>query len=253
MKHCFVNGCRFNWSHTTSGHICGRCGKKGHGVLECVNSSREEIRNFNQQHGDYILPKDERCQVEGCDKYWEHTTDAHFCKYCNKIGCTTNDCEKFKLDITCPVCKTDNTVTKKFIGIYGIDTKCCVCLDNNANVLFPECKHINSCIDCCYRLNKNSLNFSNNSPFEILSENDIEFNNYGINITDLKDKLDKLDNQRYYVRVYAGMGCEWFLRNNNGNLEGFFMHTDSWGQYGIQCDERPFIKLFTEDYQYIVI
>ena len=34
---CQVAYCRYKFSHTTSGHRCGLCGKYGHGQSECGN------------------------------------------------------------------------------------------------------------------------------------------------------------------------------------------------------------------------
>ena len=33
--YCKVNYCRFADKHTTFGHRCGKCGKYGHGQMEC--------------------------------------------------------------------------------------------------------------------------------------------------------------------------------------------------------------------------
>ena len=37
-KFCFVEGCRYNHTHTTSGHLCGTCKNYGHGKIECKNN-----------------------------------------------------------------------------------------------------------------------------------------------------------------------------------------------------------------------
>ena len=39
---------------------------------------------------------------------------------------------------------------------------------------------------------------------------------------------------KIFLCSYAGMGCHLFIRRNdiNAEIEVFFMHSDSWGQYG---------------------
>jgi hypothetical protein len=53
----------------------------------------------------------------------------------------------------------------------------------------------------------------------------------------------------YYTLFYAGMGCSWYVRNNNGNLEYYFMHSDSWGQYGDDTSDIPILNAFLENYK----
>ncbi len=36
----------------------------------------------------------------------------------------------------------------------------------------------------------------------------------------------------YYCLIAVDMGCMWFVRNIQNDLEYFFMHSDDWGQYG---------------------
>ena len=42
MSYCKVAGCRFPKSHTTAGHLCGKCKQYGHGQIECNNPIMKE-------------------------------------------------------------------------------------------------------------------------------------------------------------------------------------------------------------------
>ena len=53
----------------------------------------------------------------------------------------------------------------------------------------------------------------------------------------------------FYIDFYAGMGCYWYARNNNGTLEFFFMHSDSWGQYGEDTSDLPRYNAFRENFE----
>lgn len=49
--------------------------------------------------------------------------------------------------IECPICRTKNK--HNIIGeVYGLEQKCCVCMDNIVNIFLPTCKHACLCIDC---------------------------------------------------------------------------------------------------------
>ena len=96
MSYCKVEECRFNHSHTTSGHKCGSCGKFGHGILECKNKKKKLC--LHTDHGGDILPKNLRCTIKNCTKYYNHTNDAHHCNLCNDRGHALSEC-KFELQI----------------------------------------------------------------------------------------------------------------------------------------------------------
>jgi len=245
IKYCQVKDCRFNYSHTTSGHKCGRCGKYGHGVLECVQNSNEVIRKMNQDYGDKLLPKDMRCTVPNCPTFWNHTIDAHHCVKCDKMSkveCCPNE---IKLD--CPICRQENIINANHIGITGLEQNCVVCLENKANVFFKNCKHINTCINCCEVLNKNKTYKKNLFQDKITSEDEC---NFDIDFDKIREEL-KDNNNKIFINIYVGMGCSMYIRRNNVNepFELFFMHSDNWGQYGIQTDDRSYLELFKEDYQ----
>ena len=51
------------------------------------------------------------------------------------------------------------------------------------------------------------------------------------------------------------MGCYWFIRRKNINteFETFFMHSDSWGQYGKKTSEVDILNFFTYGYKQILL
>ena len=56
-----------------------------------------------------------------------------------------------------------------------------------------------------------------------------------------------------YVVNEAGMGCHNFYRRNKTtlSLEMFFMHSDSWGQYGEDTSDGPQLNAFLHGYSVI--
>ena len=72
--YCKVKNCRFPYSHTTKGHLCGKCNKYGHGILECGNI--EKIRRLEKDNTK--LPNNIQCS-HNCEHKEYHTTNAHHC------------------------------------------------------------------------------------------------------------------------------------------------------------------------------
>jgi hypothetical protein len=53
---------------------------------------------------------------------------------------------------------------------------------------------------------------------------------------------------KIFGKVYAGHGCEWYVKRKGINKPNslFFMHGDSWGQYG--TDHCSKLKKFCDGY-----
>ena len=105
---------------------------------------------------------------------------------------------------------------------------------------------------CCRRLDDSDydINVNNIETLEDRIKQEIEINPEVIAIA--KDIFRDLTNKIYTI-VDGGMGCSWYLRRDNLNLSisGFFMHSDSWGQYGLESDDRPLMNLFISGYEFI--
>ena len=46
------------------------------------------------------------------------------------------------------------------------------------------------------------------------------------------------------------MGCSWYFKRNSVNdvIQNFFMHSDCWGQYGENSDDREELKRFLDGF-----
>jgi hypothetical protein len=243
---CQVKYCRFRSSHVTCGHKCGKCGKYGHGQIEC--SDNQKI-NLLYKYGGDIMSKNNRCTIVGCQRYWSHSNVAHHCSFCNGREHDRFKCPHIEMfwKINCPICRLDNKVSFKQKLIFGSLTNCCCCLSEKANVFFPECGHLCICKDCCKILDKSENKFI---PFQlnIYKENDINSEIILKMKNIFKNKEGKL-----YTITEGGTGCSWYIRRSSKDtdFEGFFMHSENWGQYDTNCDDRPYLNLFIEDYQKI--
>ena len=176
QSYCIVQGCRFPSTHLTKSHKCGKCGKFGHGQIECSNSFLIEQLNF--QSNTIKLPRELYCESLYCPCSWSHTSESHYCLQCEE---------------------------------RHIETKC------------PS-----RCDIMC-------------EPSEIQNV-----------IQDAKAQFGTTPG-KIFTTVYSGQGCEWYAKRNspNNQISLFFMHGDSWGQYGADCDDRDKLKNFCYGYRHI--
>lgn len=240
MSYCKVRHCRFNNTHVTGGHKCGICGQYGHGQVECNNSKKHLEKYLQEKLPDYL-----QCKIANCKYKWSHTVAAHTCSHCGEREHDKNNCPKLTINLDCPICKTSNMITQEIImnaSQFKSDTECCICMSNKANVYFKECNHVCICTDCCRILKP--FNSPNTTNFEdsYVSESDLP--------EEILDSSRGLlqNNSNVYCCIYGGMGCQWYIRKTNNTIQGFFMHSDSWGQYGPATDDRPKLDSFINGY-----
>ena len=67
-----------------------------------------------------------------------------------------------------------------------------------------------------------------------------------------QDDFNKLNLQMgEYGILYAGMGCSTYIRRNlDAKLEYFFLHSDSYGQYGLETSDMPKVNAFLYGYKF---
>jgi hypothetical protein len=61
--------------------------------------------------------------------------------------------------------------------------------------------------------------------------------------------LNKRIPQSTYMEFWVGQGCAYYVRNNKGTKEIFFLHCDSHGQYGDATSDIPRYLAFIKGYQ----
>tara|TARA_B100000925_G_scaffold291407_1_gene279329 strand:+ start:2253 stop:3092 length:840 start_codon:yes stop_codon:yes gene_type:complete len=264
LEYCRVIGCRFKGTHTWQDHICGTCGEKGHGQIECGNYTLiNDIKNYGKND---VIKKELWCNSIGCKSKKYHTSSSHLCNYCldknkNSSQCyhTVQECpldsnpyKKRKIEYThkieCPLCRAENRLNINSIEkIYGIDAKCQICVTNNVDFLLEKCKHCIMCIDCAKQImvvdNSNNNNTNSYSNPYISEGDDYWDDSYALNI--MGDTPGKI-----FIKKYGGMGSTIFIKRDDIGqpLEEFMMHQDSWGQYGPETSEVPQLEEFLNGY-----
>lgn len=228
MNTCRVLECRYKTTHITSGHYCGNCNKFGHGRLECNNDIL--IKRLQDISIKDELGENKHCDIKSCNNSWSHSRSSHHCVGCGKRG-GCDECDEF-LDtdhsyiIKCPICREYNVFD--IIRKVYVDSKCVVCMENNANVLFQNCSHICICNECCDVMNEYDKDLIEYKIEDSFFPEDDE----GSKETALRLMGD--ESGKIYIGIMGSFGCSFWYRRNykNGLLEKLFMHSDDWGQYG---------------------
>lgn len=160
---CHVIDCRHAYSHTTKGHMCGKCHQAGHGQVEHGNQKLiDDLKVFDEE-----LPVQCQCTIFGCTTKQYHKTRAHQCQIC--YGSHSSTCcpliighmaDSKKVDyseVECPQCRVMNKIPNNQKKVFGVSDRCCVCKDDEApaEVFFPQCGHVCVCMLCCSQLTKN--------------------------------------------------------------------------------------------------
>ena len=177
------------------------------------------------------------CQVTGCRYNEEHTTIRHICGKCNISGHGQIECgneilikglDIFKNNLINVPCKIELCIDSHTHTTKG--HSCLYCDKRTYNKYLLE--HLPYC-----PLNQNTT--CDNSIYDKLED----FNK--TLISELQEQIKDITiNIGEYKTIYGGMGCNWFIRNNNGIYQYLFMHSDNWGQYGEDSSHLPKYKAF---------
>jgi len=211
------------------------------------------LNKYNSQ----TLPNHFYCSRPKCLHKQYHKTESHTCKLCgqfhSELNCSRNpefierrnaelsDCNNPEYKLKCPNCRRDCAFSESKHKIYGIDTKCILCLENNIDAFLP-CGHVIMCIKCLKHI---AITDSNTS--DIMDW----FPSYAP-----YDKIDQYFRRKFkgvdgpiYSTVYAGTGCYWIIRRNGiGELsETYLLHSDN--EYCLEIQEEA--QKFMNNYRYV--
>ena len=89
---------------------------------------------------------------------WELGETENFVEGCVEVDIEEPESPNDQATLKCPICRTKNNLDRmqSIPYIKGLDTKCSVCLEANAEVVYPDCAHIATCKACFLTLLENS-------------------------------------------------------------------------------------------------
>jgi hypothetical protein len=177
------------------------------------------------------------CQVNLCNHPDSHLTNGHLCKKCLNFGHGISECnnpdkinilKQKSLNFTIPSKYYCNIPLCKHIDnhIYT-GHKCRIC--KNFGHSYLECKHNNKIKD----------NFIKNQNSAII---------FARKIMDLTDG-------KIFIICPIEMGHMFYCKRDSIDkpIKLFFMHSDNWGQYGSDTDDRSKLNEFIDGYSEIII
>jgi hypothetical protein len=82
QNYCIVQGCRFPSTHLTKSHKCGKCGRFGHGQMECHNPIL--IDQLKIKSSSIKFPHSLYCTSLSCPCPWSHSSESHYCSQCQE-------------------------------------------------------------------------------------------------------------------------------------------------------------------------
>ena len=149
---CCVNECTYSTTHVTPGHVCGNCGSKGHGQLECGKPFQIKMLKDTCSHHVVEHP----CTAINCADKTHHTLSGHFCVNCHKFGHGEDKCPIMSQDIQfkCHLCRTQVTIFANQHKIVDVVKNCTICYDSNIDYVFSQCGH-SACLTCIKKMMQN--------------------------------------------------------------------------------------------------
>lgn len=170
------------------------------------------------------------CLAYKCDHHDCHSTDGHYCHKCNCYGHGMTECG-------------DELKLKK---LKKESSKISIPIKYQCNI--PHCEHKNN-----HTFNGHKCRICKNfghSHLECTKNIKLQDKIFENHATIAARKIMALTCGKIFVRCYVGMGCMYFCKRDDVDkpIELFFMHSDNWGQYGPETDDRPKLDKFLEGY-----
>ena len=186
------------------------------------------------------------CHVKECNHPYTHVTSGHICGHCYKTGHGQCECENNDMIISLEKFYSETMPIQMYCSVSGCTSYKQHSVESHI-CSYCNTRHIESI--CKGKLTGKS---NGNLLFVEYQFDDKEFLLSYKFIDTAKNIFGDKDGKIYSI-IYGGMGCAWYMKRNciKGEIYGYFMHSDSWGQYGKECDDTHGLYRFL--YGYTVI
>ena len=184
------------------------------------------------------------CKVYGCRFSHTHLTKAHKCGTCGKYGHGQIECgNNTKIEQLKIISKGIRFPPHLYCQSPG-------CRASYSHTSDAHVCHICSGRHFEYECTQNQSAQSTQSVNSVQSIK-IDPTSESYAISEGK-KILKHTPGYVFAEVYAGMGCQWFVKRESlhSPIKAFFMHSDSWGQYGPQTNDQTKLIPFLNGYRH---
>lgn len=169
------------------------------------------------------------CKIKGCRYNYDHVTCMHQCGSCKLFGHGQTECGKLKLM---------NSLKQYFNERVSVKNKCTI-----KNCDAPDTHTVRG--HCCIYCGLRNDTHLKRCP-KIIGEYLTDPASIGFDPRGVGEAQELSPNTFTYF--YGGMGCQWYIRNNNNTIEYFFLHSDEVGQYGPDYSSIPCLAAFMHGY-----
>ena len=161
------------------------------------------------------------CRVKGCRFSGYHITARHHCGRCGLLGHGQVEC--------------GDDAKISFLSCIDVSSVSVPCTAHGCSDPYSHTSEGHCCLYCALK----DGHYSRCPVVCPVEKDDGAFAQHDI-IPDIGK----------YIHQYGGLGCSEYIRCNKetGKLEYFFMHSDSWGQYGKDTSDVPALNAFIYGY-----
>jgi hypothetical protein len=169
------------------------------------------------------------CKVNNCRHKYTHVTSIHQCGSCKLFGHGQMECDNYELKNKLKKYHNERMIFNSYCNVINCDAP-------DTHTTQGHC-----CIYCGLRDKQHMKRCPKITKEYLTDPTSVGFDPQGVG----KSQELKLNTFTYF---YGGMGCQWYIRNNNNTLEYFFLHCDEVGQYGADYSSIPCLAAFMYGY-----
>lgn len=181
------------------------------------------------------------CKVHGCRYTNTHIAAGHRCGSCGQFGHGQVECDN------------PATYAKLMIETKEDDLpKMMHCSSNECTGPHNHTIEAHICLVCSEQHPREECPISpaekrSNHNGNIVAESTSDF--FSSQFEHAREQFGDRAGKVYSV-CYGGMGCSLYVKRSSPTspLYGYFMHSDSWGQYGPGSDDSPTLELFLKGF-----
>ena len=172
------------------------------------------------------------CKVNYCRYADTHTTGGHQCGICGEYGHGQTECGNDEHKIYLEQFMSEQLLQKDWCNLCPPDS--------DSRKRHKREAHV--CSNC------NERTQSHNEDQCIIGEFEVFRQRFPDMLDIIQFNIDtfKQHGCPIYTTLYAGMGCEIYVRHKDGEVKALFMHSDSWGQYGPIGNDKPKLDAFID-------
>jgi hypothetical protein len=158
------------------------------------------------------------------------------------------------MDIVCPMCRADTKIIEVFGENLHIRGKCCVCFEEEIDLIILHCGHVVICKDCANEIN-NLVETTDDTTTRLLFENEIydgeEVNAILVDLERIIPNLGDIAYRSNFTIRELNKLHDWVVNNQVIYCSQILNYFDDVIE-AIQINENNIIEYFKYELSYVV-